>query len=445
MVLFLFYLLKHVRSCGLLYVVTIGGYLPSVAQNGDSLARAYTTRAATYMVKDAAVQDYYSIDSQGIAMYSNRSAKAKGVAEFYLPWEQLATFKAMVAGTERAFQLSFYYSGGKEELPFWLDNSMAILTANLQQKVALPALPLAGWRIALDPGHVASNLRMGKIERRYIDMVLPKGDTVEMTEGVLTLQTARILKEKLVKLGAEVLITREELNNSLNHHQFKWWIRRRLPRHLRRYGYTDEEALQWMRTHSEQDAFAEYYSSRDIELRAKAINNFQPDFTLILHYNADVENARLQQPSAQNYAMLFIPGAFQSSEMLSKENRFDFLRILLSSYPEQSQQLGKLLMDQIATRLRVPPADATANPPAYLQENCLWLASGVYSRNLRLCSLINSPVVYAEPLLQDAASEIARLNQYKLSNDQAPERIYEVAEAYLQACINYTQVQMAKK
>src|SRR5947207_14679646 len=62
--------------------------------------------------------------------------------------------------------------------------------------------PLAGLRVALDPGHLGG--KWAKMEERWFQV----GDTKPVTEGDLTLRVSRMLASRLRKLGATVLYVR---------------------------------------------------------------------------------------------------------------------------------------------------------------------------------------------------------------------------------------------
>ncbi|MEY2602004.1 MAG: hypothetical protein QOJ36_1323 [Verrucomicrobiota bacterium] len=67
---------------------------------------------------------------------------------------------------------------------------------------AKPDKPLAGLRIALDPGHLGG--KWAKMEERWFQV----DDTKPVTEGDLTLRVSRMLASRLRKLGATVLFVR---------------------------------------------------------------------------------------------------------------------------------------------------------------------------------------------------------------------------------------------
>jgi hypothetical protein len=74
---------------------------------------------------------------------------------------------------------------------------------------ALPAPggtgPLAGFHIALDPGHLGGT--WAKMEERWFKI----GDAAPVQEGDMTLRVAQLLAKRLQSLGAKVSLVREKL------------------------------------------------------------------------------------------------------------------------------------------------------------------------------------------------------------------------------------------
>ena len=62
--------------------------------------------------------------------------------------------------------------------------------------------PLSGLHITLDPGHLGGE--WARMEERWFQI----GDHKPVTEGDMTLHTARLLKHELERLGAKVTMTR---------------------------------------------------------------------------------------------------------------------------------------------------------------------------------------------------------------------------------------------
>ena len=68
--------------------------------------------------------------------------------------------------------------------------------------------PLAGVHIAIDPGHIGGEF--AKIEERWFQM----GNHQAVQEGDMTLITGKIIKKKLIKLGAKVYLIRGDNKQS---------------------------------------------------------------------------------------------------------------------------------------------------------------------------------------------------------------------------------------
>src|SRR6202022_3152272 len=69
---------------------------------------------------------------------------------------------------------------------------------------AKPNKPLAGLRIALDPGHLGG--KWAKMEERWFQV----GDSPPIQEGDLVLRVARLLAPRLKELGATVFFVRKD-------------------------------------------------------------------------------------------------------------------------------------------------------------------------------------------------------------------------------------------
>src|SRR5262249_38392254 len=102
------------------------------------------------------------------------------------------------SGTQEYFVLRFAKSEA-ERLPitcWWTDPE----TIHPRKK----GKPLAGFRIALDPGHLGGT--WARMEERWFKI----GDKAPVQEGDMTLQVAQLLKPRLESLGAKVMLVREK-------------------------------------------------------------------------------------------------------------------------------------------------------------------------------------------------------------------------------------------
>lgn len=185
---------------------------------------------------------------------------------------------------------------------------------------------------------------------------------------------------------------------------------------------------------SKREKFQSVFKNLELQKRSEIINNYQPDFTVIIHFNVDETNKGWTKPGNKNHNMTFVGGAFMGSDLSSPEKRMEFLRLLVTDDLEKSIALSSSVVKSFEKNLNVKTASYT--DATYLVKGCLPAdANGVYCRNLQLTRYIHSPLVYGETLYQDNVNECVLLNE---ENDKTKnKRIQQVAEAYFQGVLDY--------
>ena len=139
-----------------------------------------------------------------------------------------------------------------------------------------------------------------------------------------------------------------------------------------------------------------------------------------------------------NYNLAFIPGAFCKGELDQPQDRYEFLRLLLTDDLDRSLQLSQHIIAQFVAKLQVPlisPKEKTS----YTQSSCLIQSPGIYCRNLALTRLVHSPICYGETLIQNHIEEAFLLgaeDDYILGIP-CSKRVLEVAEAYFEGIKSY--------
>ena len=306
-------------------------------------------------------------------------------------------------------------------------------------------LPLAGYRIAIDPGHSAVNLAEAQIEQKFLyfvkDSINHPNDTIKLFESVLTYNTSQVLQKMLEEQGAKVVITRTQANfNSFNCTYSTWLINHkiRVLDSLNQIKIIPNNRYSKLIKMSDRDLFWEFFRDYDLANRAKIMNEFNPHVSVIIHYNVDEKNDPWKQISKKNYTMAFIGGAFTSDNLDKPENKIHFLRLLLTNQLNQSEKLAAQAVNGFSKNLNIPIASQF--DASYLKDNCLLTKStGVFSRNLNLCRIVQSPLVYGESLYQDNEQECEALmkmnNNYKIVKTN--ERILNVSKSYYQAIVNF--------
>ncbi|AZQ61876.1 hypothetical protein EI427_06370 [Flammeovirga pectinis] len=416
----------------------------SYAQMNSQLAQYYKRRAKKYLVKSPHLYEYFSITNRGITIYPSPQHRKQGIAEFYVGWNELSTLKDVFEYGDRSFQYEVYQSKGVKPFTQEFKQTVNILKSITTFVPTSIMKPLSGIRIAIDPGHIAADMDMAKIEGRFLEMKLEDGSKVNLKEGDLTLTTAYILRDSLIKYGAEVYLTRDIAGNTgASKVPYQSWKKRYLRSKLHEQKLTKKQMLHVINHAPESRIYRQYYLQDDLEIRAENINYFKPDVTVVLHYNADELNVGWKKPTERNFSMVFVPGSFMKNELASKRDRYDFLRILVSDYTKDSYYLSKFIMDEFVDYLKVPAVDPITEPK-YLKVVGLPLGTGIYARNLRLCRLLNSPMCYGEPLLQDNVDELKGLNNNNYAEGKIAPRVIEVANSYFYGILNYINYQKSK-
>ena len=396
----------------------------------------YQNKVNTYFSKDGEVKNFVSVTDEGISIFSSPHAKASGEKpEIRLSWKEINALKYSISKLpestlekiliEKRDSLSFYIKRDS------LDN--------------IPAAPLSlkGMEIAIDPGHLGGSFAMGEAESRCMNLTIDSTHSIKLIEGNLTFFTALILKKRLEDQGATVMLTRSDTGlSSLGITYFEWKRRikdRKYLDSLIKVDLISGKELPLLRARiADKILFEKVFGSLDMAVRARKINAFKPDLTVIIHYNVNEKNAGWNHTTDKDYVMAFVGGCITSKDLKSLAGRINFLRMLISPDIENSVTLSSLLVNNLSASLSVPVvkrSDAT-----YLSKNCLSTpAEGVYSRDLALTRLIKGALVYGEPLYQDNEKECYLLTSTdaQIAGIAVSQRITLVADAYYKSIVDY--------
>lgn len=393
-------------------------------------------KAENYLLKEKQLTSYYSINADGIAIYESATNKAAQKPEFYINIKQIDDFKLFLKNCTPV-QVKEIYKKGSYNAPA---PSESIIHKGIEKTIAGR---LNGLRIAIDPGHIAGNMEMGEIEKKCLSFKCPGPDgtmdSIIIAEGTLTFATAQLLKEKLEREGAEVFMTRTFNNSSAFGVSFDEWLKTdyiKTVDSLYKTGKLSLSQKQFFLSSKagKRDKFRVIFKDVELAKRAEIINNYKPDFTIIIHYNVDENNTGWTKPAGKNFNMAFVGGAFMKNDLSSPEKRFEFLRLLISDDIEKSVELSSAVIKSFEKNLNVKTA--AVKDALYLTEGCLPTnEAGVYCRNLQLTRYIHGPLVYGETLYQDNVNECIRLN--KESDKTRNERVQQVADAYFQGILEY--------
>lgn len=371
---------------------------------------------------------------------------SKGKKEFAIYASEIDVIARFLVHNSFSKQEKFLKSKGLKKLSKLQVDSLSSKIIDKKKIVKQDKnLPLQGYRIAIDPGHTAVTLAEAQIEQKFLyfvkDSINHPNDTIKLFESALTFNTALLVQKMLEEQGAKVLITRSQHNYNSFNCNYITWINKNKARvldSLKAAKVLPADRHKKLTKMSDRDLFWEFFRDFDLNNRSRLMNDFDPHVSLIIHYNVDEKNEPWKQATKKNYTMAFIGGAFTSDNLDKPENKIHFLRLLLTDQLDRSEKLAAQSVGYCSKNLSIPVASQF--DASYLKDNCLFTGSaGVFSRNLNLCRLINSPLVYGESLYQDNDHECEALMRTDVifKNIKTNDRTLLVAKSYYQAVFNF--------
>ncbi|MEX1117604.1 MAG: N-acetylmuramoyl-L-alanine amidase [Terrimicrobiaceae bacterium] len=252
--------------------------------------------------------------------------------------------------------------------------------------------PLAGLKIALDPGHLGGS--WAKVEERWFRV----GNSKPVTEGDMTLLVAKKLVPRLESLGAEVFLTRSKPGpvTSLRPETLKKEAKLSLA--------DKERPLTPESLKSEAERL--FYRVGEIRRRAKLVNDvIRPDLVLCLHFNAEAwGNENNPQLVDVNHLHFLVTGAWSAEELTYEDQRFDMLNKMLGRSFFEEVDVTESIAKTMARETGLPPY-------VYLQGNAVRVNDNpyIYARNLLANRLFLCPVVYVEPYVMNSKAAFARI------------------------------------
>lgn len=251
---------------------------------------------------------------------------------------------------------------------------------------------LAGLRIAIDPGHIGG--KWAKMEERWFQ--IGKGKPV--TEGDMTLRVAKLLEERLKKLGAEVRLTRSGTSPLTKTRPEKLLAEAR-----RSLAESDRKATAFALQKESEKLF---YRTAEIRSRAWLVNAvIKPDLVVCLHFNAEGWGDPARPTLIDKSHLHFlVTGAWSRDELEYEDQRFEMLHKLLSRSLEEEAPVSEALARSLAAATKLPPY-------IYQGSNAVRVGEGdyVWGRNLLANRLFQCPVVYAEPYVMNSRQDYARI------------------------------------
>ncbi len=314
-------------------------------------------------------------------------------------------------------------------------------------------LPLQGLRIALDPGHMG-----GDFWDNLTGKVVSDNQGRRISEGVINLQTSLLLKAEFEKLGAVVFVTHEGLTpvsdldyksydltpfakSELSEQVHADWFQKIIqsnPIGQKLYdSFNQSPELKKLFSQTKRD---DYFIKRaDLWARAKAINDFQPDIVLIIHYDTDDTNSvGGVNPKAPKQTKAYVVGGYQNTELGSRLSRSQFARHLLDQNSwNKSLRLSRNILDQIHNQLNLPYA-GDGGDQSYKVDK------GVFARNLMIPRFLKAPAIsYLECTFYNNPEEFKMMlnakNPMMIDGKNVPysDRIANMANAIRDGVVQY--------
>jgi N-acetylmuramoyl-L-alanine amidase len=278
-------------------------------------------------------------------------------------------------------------------------------------------------RIAIDPGHVAGNWSEAYIEGHFIEN---RRNNIRFYESEIAMATALLLKDKLEKNGFIVFMSRKWKEGSLGKSYTNWFksdLKKTLIAELKS-GNIDSTRYSQLLKSDKKTVFETFYRFLDLQERADKINLFNPDITVLIHYNTSEFTASKGEDAPicdHNYSTFFVPGGFTLPELGSPKQEHDVFRLISTNDIERSARLSDYVAQEFFSNFGVYSLESQSNQP--WAQNIPWLKryvsqtpfNSVLGRNLFLTRKIQSPIVYGEPFLQNNKDVIYQLNNKSLN------------------------------
>ena len=254
-----------------------------------------------------------------------------------------------------------------------------------------PAKPLAGVKIAIDPGHLGGD--WAKMEERWYQI----GDTIPVTEGDMTLRVAQLLAPQLTALGAEVTLVRSAPGPTTPDRPETLREAARVALFLQGTAnptetYASGDDPQRATSVQFQSELL-FFRTAEIRHRATVVNTqIRPDLVLCLHFDADAwGDAKVPTFTPNNFLHALLNGTYSAGELRNDDVRHDMLLKLLGRTAHAEESACETVIQTMARRLALPPRIYTRDtarrpgPSPY-----------VWARNLLANRLYRCPVVFLE-------------------------------------------------
>lgn len=336
--------------------------------------------------------------------------------------EDHVAIRMSAADSEKIYNLAFKTEPGEGSVArFWRNKS------ELQGRTA--DRPLAGIRIAIDPGHIGGSFASVE-ERRF---VLTEGSP-PIQEGNMTLTVASILVDQLEVLGASVSLLRDT-NDPVNPFRVEDYFEYAEAKLKSQNATVTKETIR-------REAAKLFYRNGEIRARSILVNHeIKPDLVLCLHFNASAQMyPQIPTLDEHEHFHMILNGGYTTNEIAHDDERFLMVLKILQGVHEEEAGLSKFAAASFVeeTQLEAYRYSPNSSRAVNVDGNpYLW------ARNLLANRLYNCPVVYFEPYLQNGKDSYTRMQMgeyqgLRYVNGKVRESIYrEYVNAVTKGLVAY--------
>lgn len=268
-----------------------------------------------------------------------------------------------------------------------------LFTLHFSPVASSPAPPAFFTRIALDPGHIGGE--WARMEERFFE----RGKDRAVQEAVLNLTVARLLKARLEAAGAQVFLTKDNLEpvTDKRPEDFHAQAEREISALTRFDAFPplDREAARADAIRKRAELI--FYRSSEIAARANLLNDkIKPDLTICLHFNA-AEWDDCKSLIDDDRLVVFVHGNYLASELKDDDQKLRlFSKLLERSHPVELAT-AEAIAAALSNATKLPPAEyGPGSGSVRVSDNPY-----VFARNLAASRLVNGPVVFLEPYYQN--------------------------------------------
>ena len=258
-------------------------------------------------------------------------------------------------------------------------------------------------------------------------------------EGELSLLVAKRLKEKLSRLGADVVLLRDQNEpvTNLRPHDFEVeaedWVSQKESQFKIKYNTEEREKLLNKRKE------VLFYRISEIHARAKLVNEvIKPNLVICLHLNAAAwsDPDKLELVERNDFHVL-VNGCFMGGELADDNQRFDMIFRLVNRWDQSEQQIAESVSHALAEKTNLPAFN-------YKGPNALKIGEvpGVWARNLLANRSYYCPVVFLEPYVANSHDAYHRIMQgnyqgtQKVNGEPRVSLVEEYAESVFEGIKN---------